>query len=42
MTTIAYHPSFSRKATGLPRKPARTPRRRPVWWLRGTHRPALA
>ena len=32
----------ARKATELPRKPFKTPRRRPVWWLRGTHRPALA
>ena len=33
MTTVARRP---------PRQPFKTPRRRPVWWLRGTHRPALA
>ena len=33
----------ARKAKELPpREPYKTPRRRPAWWLRGTHRPALA
>jgi hypothetical protein len=40
---LLHDAAAARQAKELPpREPHKTPRRRPLWWLRGTGRPALA
>jgi len=43
LSDLLREAAAARQARELPaREPHKTPRRRPVWWLRGTGRPALA